>query len=389
LRAIAGIAGVGIAPAAGIGAGVAIRRQFRVACRCRILAAGSLKGCAVMNGMTGEAATRRMRAARRRISVVVPLYNEQEVVREFHARLSAVLDALPGFDCDVVYVNDGSSDGSLGVLHALQRDDARVGIVDLSRNFGKEIALTAGLDHAGGDAIVLIDCDLQDPPELIPELVGAWQQGYDVAYAQRTARDGETWLKRKTAAAFYRLIGKATDIELPREAGDFRLLSRRAADAVRSLREQHRYMKGLYAWVGFPQVAVPYRRAPRAAGTTKWSYWRLWNLAVEGFTSFTIAPLRLASWLGALVALCAFLAGAWVIYKTLVFGDPVRGYPSMMVVMLFLGGVQLLCLGVIGEYLGRMFNETKRRPLYFVNTVVPARATTTALPTSLRERAKA
>jgi glycosyltransferase involved in cell wall biosynthesis len=334
-----------------------------------------------------DAMNQRIPAPQRRVSIVVPLYNEQSILPQFHARLSAVLDALADFDCDVVYVNDGSRDASLGVLRALRSRDERVGIVDLSRNFGKEVALTAGLDHAGGDAVVLIDCDLQDPPELIPELLHGWQQGYDVVYAQRTAREGDTWLKRKTAAAFYRLIGMATNIELPPEAGDFRLLSRRAADAVRSLREHHRYMKGLYAWVGFPQLAVPYRRAPRAAGTTKWNYRRLWNLAIEGFTSFTIAPLRLASWLGALVALFAFGAGAYVVYKTLAYGDPVRGYPSMMVVMLFLGGVQLLCLGVIGEYLGRMFNETKRRPLYFVNAVLRSRASAPAPRADPAERA--
>jgi glycosyltransferase involved in cell wall biosynthesis len=308
--------------------------------------------------------------APRRLSIVVPLYNEEAVLQAFHARLAAVLDRLQ-LESEIVYVNDGSTDASLAQLRALRRDDARVAVVDLSRNFGKEAALTAGLDHATGDAVVLIDCDLQDPPELIPELVRGWYDGYDVVYAQRTAREGESLLKRATASLFYRLIRHATGIHLPPQAGDFRLLSRRAADAVRSLREQHRYMKGLYAWVGFPQLAVPYRRHARHAGTTKWSYRRLWNLAVEGFTSFTIAPLKVASYLGVTVAVLAFLYALRVIYKTLVYGDPVQGYPSLMVVILFLGGIQLLCLGVLGEYLGRMFNETKRRPLYFVNQYAP------------------
>jgi glycosyltransferase involved in cell wall biosynthesis len=297
-------------------------------------------------------------AATTQLSVVVPLFNEQSVVSAFHARLARVLDALP-LHTEVLYVNDGSDDASLPTLRAIQRDDARVAILDLSRNFGKEIALTAGLDHAQGDIVVLIDCDLQDPPEMIPQLIDGWRRGYDVVYGQRIGRAGESWLKRATAALFYRAMQRTGDVEVPRQAGDFRLLSRRALEALRSLRERHRYMKGLYAWIGFPQLAIPYRRSPRHAGTSKWSYWRLWNLAIEGFTSFTIAPLKVASYLGALVAILAFAFALFIIYKTLAFGDPVRGYPSLMVVVLFLGGVQLLSLGVIGEYLGRMFNETK------------------------------
>ena len=308
-------------------------------------------------------------AESRLLSVIVPLYNEQAVIPTFHTRLVAVLDRLE-LRSEVVYVNDGSTDRSMPLLLELHRHDQRVSIVDLSRNFGKELALTAGLDYAGGDAVVFIDCDLQDPPELIPELLNGWEQGFDVVYAQRIAREGDTWLKRATAAVFYRLIQRFAGVQIPRDTGDFRLLSRRAADAVKSLREQHRYMKGLFAWVGFPQLAVPYRREPRRAGQSKWNYWTLWNLAIEGFTSFTIAPLKLATYLGAAVALLSFAYAAIVIYKTLAHGDPVRGYPSLMVVILFLGGVQLLSLGVIGEYLGRMFNEAKRRPLYFVNQYV-------------------
>lgn len=307
----------------------------------------------------------------RLLSVIIPLYNEQSVIPIFHARLVAVLDLLK-MRSEVVYVNDGSTDRSMLLLLELHRHDRRVSIVDLSRNFGKELAMTAGLDYAGGDAIVLIDCDLQDPPELIPELLNGWEQGYDIVYAQRIAREGDTWLKRATAAVFYRLIQRFASVQIPRDTGDFRLLSRRAADAVKSLREQHRYMKGLFAWVGFPQLSVPCRREPRGAGQSKWSYWKLWNLAIEGFTSFTIAPLKLATYLGAAVALLSFAYAAIIVYKTLAYGDPVRGYPSLMVVILFLGGVQLLSLGVIGEYLGRMFNEAKKRPLYFVNQYVPA-----------------
>ena len=300
-----------------------------------------------------------------RLSIVVPAYNEQEVLPEFHRRLCGVLAQLEG-GSEIVYVNDGSRDNTLAVLHELRRNDARVAVVDLSRNFGKEIALTAGLDYARGAAAVAIDADLQDPPELIPELVKQWNAGYDVVYAKRTARDGETWLKKLTAKLFYRVIRRVSDVTIPEDSGDFRLLSRRALDALKQLREQHRFMKGLFAWIGYPQQAVLYRRDARFAGITKWNYWKLWTLALEGITSFTTAPLKIATYVGVLAALLAFLFALFIVYKTLVYGDPVRGYPSLTVIVLFLGGIQLVALGVIGEYLGRMFTETKNRPLYLV-----------------------
>jgi len=240
-----------------------------------------------------------------RLCVVVPAYNESDGLREFHARLSAVLDRLD-VDGEVLYVDDGSRDDTWSVLRTLRDADPRVSLLKLSRNFGKELALTAGIDATDADAVVVIDADLQDPPELIPELVAGWKQGYDVVSAQRIAREGETWLKRLTAALFYRLLERSMPTRVPRDTGDFRLLSRRAVDATNSLRERHRLMKGLFAWIGFPQLSVPYRREARFAGRSKWSYWRLWNLALEGLTSFTIAPLRLASYLGAAVALFRF-----------------------------------------------------------------------------------
>jgi polyisoprenyl-phosphate glycosyltransferase len=245
-------------------------------------------------------------------------------------------------------------------------------VVNLSRNFGKEIATTAGLDHAQGDAVVVIDADLQDPPELIPDLVAAWRHGFDTVYAQRRTRSGETGLKRATAAVFYRLMRRLGRVELPPNTGDFRLMSKRVVDAVRQLREQHRFMKGVFAWVGFPSCAVPYDRAPRHAGVTKWSYWRLWELALEGITSFTVMPLKVATYLGLFVAFLAVVYAVQVVVKTLLFGNPVAGYPSLMTVVLFLGGVQLVTLGVIGEYLGRVFNETKQRPLYLVEAYEPS-----------------
>ena len=303
------------------------------------------------------------------LSVVVPAFNEEAVLPEFHRRLTAVLAALPA-EWEVVYINDGSSDRTLQVMSGFA--DPRVAIIDLSRNFGKEIAMTAGLDHARGEAVVVIDADLQDPPELIPELVAKWREGFDVVYARRTVRDGETLLKKATAKLFYRFIQSLSRVKIPADTGDFRLLSRRAVDALKLLREQHRFMKGLYAWIGYPQVAVYYRRDPRFAGETKWNYWRLWNFAIEGITSFSIGPLKIATYAGLLTAFGSFVFAALIIYKTLIYGDPVRGYPSLMVVVLFLGGVQLMSLGMIGEYLGRMFNETKHRPLYLMNQYRPS-----------------
>jgi glycosyltransferase involved in cell wall biosynthesis len=305
------------------------------------------------------------------LSVVVPAYNEEDVLPEFHKRLTDILATLP-FSCEILYVNDGSSDTTLDVMKGFR--DPRVAVIDLSRNFGKEIALTAGLDHARGEAIVVIDADLQDPPELIPELVARWRDGYDVVYARRTARDGESFLKKSSAKLFYRFIQGVSRVRIPEDTGDFRLLSRRAVEALKQLRETHRFMKGLFAWIGYPQIAVNYRRDPRFAGKSKWNYWQLWNFALEGITSFTINPLKIATYLGLMTAVGSFTFALFVIYKTLVYGDPVQGYPSLMVVVLFLGGVQLISLGVIGEYLGRMFNETKQRPLYFINSFSPSTA---------------
>src|SRR5271165_1310276 len=303
-------------------------------------------------------------------SVVVPMFNEADGLRELHRRLRAVMDALGAWEA--VYVNDGSQDATLRELLALRAADARIAIVNLSRNFGKEIATTAGLDHARGEAVIVIDADLQDPPEVIPALVAGWRQGFDMVYAQRRARAGESWMKRLTAAWFYRLMERLGRVPMPRDTGDFRLMSRRVVEALRELREQHRFMKGLFAWVGFASMAVPDDRAPRHAGASKWGYWRLWNLALEGITSFTVMPLKVATYLGLLVACAAVAYAGVIVVKTLVLGNPVAGYPSLLTIVLFLGGVQLMTLGVIGEYLGRIFNETKRRPLYLVDAFLPA-----------------
>lgn len=320
----------------------------------------------------------RRRAAMQKLLVVVPAHNEGEGLRDFHARLAAVLDALgqpadrtPALDCGMLYVDDGSDDDTWAVLCELRSGDARVATLRLSRNFGKELALTAGLDHVDADAVVVIDADLQDPPELITDFVERWCEGFDVVYGTRASRAGESAFKKFTASLFYRVIGRLSDTPVPRDTGDFRLLSRRALDALKQVRERQRFMKGLFTWVGFRQTAVVYHRDPRHAGETKWNYWRLWNFALEGITSFSSAPLRIATYVGLATSVLAFGFGVWVLGKALLFGDPVRGYPSLMLAVLFLGGVQLMALGMIGEYLGRLYIEAKQRPLYLIDEYHP------------------
>ena len=307
------------------------------------------------------------------LSVVVPAYNEEQGLSAFHKRLCAILNSM-AIVTEVIYVNDGSTDRTLEEMRLLKESDPRIAIVDMSRNFGKEIAMTAGLDHANGDVIVVIDADLQDPPELIPQLFEQWKNGYDMVYAKRSARDGESAIKKVTAHVFYRLIQKMSRVSIPEDVGDFRLFSRRAGDALKQLREQHRFMKGLFAWIGFSQKAVFYRRAPRYGGKTKWNYWGLWNFALEGITSFTIAPLKIATYLGLFIALASFIYAGFIIFRTLVVGNPVAGYPSVMVTILFLGAVQLIAIGIIGEYLGRMFDEIKQRPLYVLRSYEPSKS---------------
>ncbi|MEJ2028242.1 MAG: glycosyltransferase family 2 protein, partial [Limibacillus sp.] len=254
---------------------------------------------------------------------VVPAYNEEAVLTQFHERLKAVLAQLP-LDHEVIYVNDGSRDRTLTILEELHAKDASVGVINLSRNFGKEAAMTAGLDLAHGDAAVVIDADLQDPPELIAEFVRVWrEEGYDVVYATRESRAGESWVKRSTASAFYWVMSKVSDVAIPRDTGDFRLMSRRALDALKGLREHHRFMKGLFAWVGFPSKAVLYERDPRFAGESKWNYLKLWNFSLEGITGFSIAPLKIATYLGLLISIFAAILGTQIILETLLYGADV------------------------------------------------------------------
>jgi len=315
-----------------------------------------------------------------RLCIVVPAYNESESLQAFHSRLAAVLETLD-LDSEVLYVDDGSSDDTYAVMRTLGESDPRVATLKLSRNFGKELALTAGLDAADADAVVIIDADLQDPPELIPLLVQHWREGYDVVYGTRSTRAGETTLKKFTSAAFYRVMERLSATPLPRDTGDFRLMSRRALDALRQMRERQRFMKGLFTWVGFRQKPVVYERDARYAGSSKFNYWRLWNFALEGITSFSGAPLKVATYIGLAAAVLSFVFGLWVLGKALLFGDPVRGYPSLMLAVLFLGGVQLMALGMIGEYLGRLYLEAKQRPLYLIEEwTAPAKRNTTGDP---------
>ena len=300
------------------------------------------------------------------LTVVVAACNEAESLPLLHPRIRAALDALGGLRTRVLYVDDGSRDGTWDVLCRIAAADPGVALLRLSRNFGKEAALTAGLDRVEEGAAMILDADGQDPPELIPEFVARWREGYDDVYGTRVAREGEGWVRRGAAVLFYRVMGRLSRTPVPADTGDYRLLSPRALAALRQLRERHRFMKGLFGWVGFRRVALPYRRAPRLAGRSKFGLWRLWNFALEGITSFSTAPLRVATYLGLLTALAAFAGGVVVVAKTLLWGDRVAGWPTLMVVILFLGGVQLIALGLIGEYLGRLYEEAKQRPLYLV-----------------------
>ena len=309
------------------------------------------------------------------LTVIVPAFNENETIEEFYARLSMAMNAIQQ-NYEIVFINDGSQDGTLSTMKRLQDKHGTITIVDLSRNFGKEIATTAGIDNAKGDATVIIDADLQDPPELIEKLIEKWSEGYDVVYAQREQREGETWLKKKSAELFYRLMQKLGPVKLPINTGDYRMMSEEATEAVKQFREHNRFMKGIFAWIGFPSVGVTYNRDPRYAGETKWNYIKLWSLAIDGITSFTIAPLKLATYLGLTIAAASFFYAIYIIFNTLVIGEAVRGFPTLSILILFLGGIQLIFLGVIGGYLGRIFNETKNRPLYFTKQVLQSKSNT-------------
>lgn len=302
------------------------------------------------------------------ISVVCPVFNEDQVIDTFIDRVSSILEAA-GLDYEIVCVNDGSTDQTLELLLDRRAADSRIKVVDLSRNFGKEAALTAALEHARGRTVVPIDADLQDPAELIPALLEKWREGHEIVLAKRRDRAQDSWWKRSLASAFYRINNVLSETPLPDNVGDFRLLDRIVVDAILRLPERRRFMKGIFAWIGFRTCVLEYDRPARAAGSSKFSGWRLWNLAIEGITSFSTAPLRLWTYVGCLIAALAFAYGSYIIAITLLFGASVPGYASLLSVVLFMGGVQLIGIGILGEYIGRTYIETKQRPLYVVRNV--------------------
>jgi len=306
------------------------------------------------------------------ISVVVPMFNEISNIEDLFSRLVSVLTSVTD-SFEIVCVNDGSSDGTMEKLLELKGNDPHFVFIDLARNFGKEIALTAGIDHAKGQAVIPIDSDLQDPPELITEFVEKWREGYEVVYAQRRTRKGETFFKLTSANLFYRALNKMTDIHIPPNTGDYRLLDRRVVEVLKQMPERSRFMKGLFAWVGFRQVAVQFDRDPRFSGETKWNYLKLWRLALDGITSFSSVPLKFWSYMGMGIALSSFVYMLFLLIRTTFFQVDVPGYASIMVMILFLGGIQLIGIGILGEYIGRIFDEVKHRPMYVVKKHYSAR----------------
>ena len=300
------------------------------------------------------------------ISILIPAYNEEPVLDKLFTRLANLANETKDYDFEFLFVNDGSKDKTLDFIKDYADTDPRVSYLNLSRNFGKEIGMIAGLDHATGGAVVIIDADLQDPPELIPEMIKLWEDGYDDVYAKRKSREGESWFKKFTSKMYYKTLQSVTRIPIQEDTGDFRLLDRRVVEALKQFRESQRNTKAMFSWVGFHKKEILYDRDSRAAGETKWNYVKLVELAIDGITSFTTAPLRISTYAGIAVSILAFIYLVYLVIRTVFLGVDLAGYPSMMAVILFLGGVQLLSLGIIGEYIGRIFNETKQRPLYLI-----------------------
>ena len=300
------------------------------------------------------------------ITLLIPVYNEESVLPQLFKRLDEFTKNTPNYQFEFLFINDGSTDKSFSIIAEQSKKDSRISYINLSRNFGKEIAMIAGTDHVKSDALVIIDADLQDPPELIQEMISYWEDGYDDVYARRNNRQGETWLKKKTSQWYYRILQKSTNIPIQVDTGDFRLLDSRCIEALQKFRESQRNTKAIFSWIGYKQKEIFYNRDPRLAGQTKWNYRKLLNLAIDGITSFTTAPLRMATIFGFIISFIAFI---WIFYLLVrpLFGVSTgAGYSSLMAVILFLGGVQLLSLGIIGEYVGRIFIETKNRPLYLI-----------------------
>ena len=303
----------------------------------------------------------------KKISILVPCYNEEKSIPLLYPELKKIMDGQPSYDWEVLFVNDGSKDNTLSQIKSLREDDKRINFVNLSRNFGKENAMLAGFDYVTGDCMIILDADLQDPPSLIPQMLEYWEQGYQDVYAKRSNRGKESWLRKKLSLLFYKILDHSTRFDVLQNVGDFRLLDRQCINALRKLRESERYTKGMFCWIGFKKKEITFDRGDRVAGDSNWNFWSLFNLAIEGITSFTTAPLRFATVLGAFVALIAFCFMLFYGVKTIAFGEQVRGFTTLIVVILFMGGVQLMTIGVLGEYIGRIFNETKKRPTYLAS----------------------
>ena len=299
---------------------------------------------------------------------MVPCYNEQDSLPLFYEELLKIMkdERLSEYEWEMLFINDGSRDNTLTVLKCLHEKDKRVSYIDLSRNFGKEKAMLAGFDYVTGDCMIIMDADLQDPPSLIPEMVYWWEQGYDDIYAKRKNRGEESFLRKTFSLLFYKILQKTTKIEVLQNVGDFRLLDRSCINALKNIRESERYTKGMFCWIGYRKKEILFDRGDRIAGRSAWNFWSLFSLAIEGITSFTTSPLRISSIFGLIVSLTAFIYMIFIFIKTLIFGDPVQGFPTTMIVILFLGGVQLLSIGILGEYIARIFNESKNRPTYIV-----------------------
>ena len=302
----------------------------------------------------------------KKISLLIPCYNEEKTIPMLYPELTKLMEKNNQYEWEVMFVNDGSVDGTMDQLRALREKDQRFNYVDLSRNFGKEIAMLAGFDYVTGDCMIIIDADLQDPPTLIPEMLKYWEEGYEDVYAKRKSRGKESWLRKRLSLMFYKLLQSSSRFDVLQNVGDFRLLDRCCINALKRMRESERYTKGMYSWIGFKKKEVEFDRGDRVAGESSWNYKQLFSLAIDGITSFSNLPLRISTVIGCLVSLLAFIYMLFVYVKALVWGDPVRGYPSMVMLILFLGGIQLLSLGIIGEYIGRIYNETKNRPDYIV-----------------------
>ena len=300
------------------------------------------------------------------VSILIPAYNEQEVLEPLFERLDKLANSCSNYSFEFLFVNDGSKDQTLEIIKKYAKKDSRISYINLSRNFGKEIAMIAGIDHVKGDAMVILDADLQDPPELIPEMIKYWEEGYDDVYARRKSRKGETWFKKHTSSLYYKLLQSSTDIPVQVDTGDFRLINRRCIEAIKQIRENQRYTKAMFSWIGYKKKEILYDRDPRIAGTTKWNYPKLINLAINGITSFTTAPLRIATFSGIFISFAAFCYILYLLIRPLFGVSTGAGYSSLMAVILFIGGVQMLFLGVIGEYIGRIFTESKNRPLYLI-----------------------